>query len=603
MKSERPKVWPILIIVILTLGTYWQVEKLGFINYDDPLYVTDNIHVQGGFTGSSLYWALTNTDSGNWHPVTWLSHMLDCQIFGLDARWHHLINLSLHLLSSILLFELFRQATGMLWCSFLVAILFAIHPLHVESVVWVSERKDVLSTLFMIMALQNYTAFVRSKSIGRYLVTLLSFSLGLMSKPMLVSFPVILLLFDYWPLERYRRSGCAVLSRVKTLLLEKIPFILLSVVVAWITLAAQHGAGALKPSSLIPFGLRLTNSLVSFLRYIGKLFWPVDLAIFYPFPETIPVWQPITAICVVLAFSFMVLKLRDKRPYMVMGWFWYLSTLFPVVGFVQVGQQAYADRYSYIPSIGIFTILAWELARVSALFKRKTVLVIMVSIILGVLSFMARRQVLYWQDSETLFSHVINVTDRNGLAWLQRGNFFFENGRYAQAKESYQQVLNISPNHFKALTNMGLILFKQGEPQQALLYFQKLQTRYPDNPPILNDIGTIYLELGDAGKATTFFRKAVDSDGSFMAALFNLALSCERLDKLDEAVVLYRKVIGLDANLAEAYNGLGVVYSRQGRQQMALKYFKKAVDLDHDFEDAKRNITKVEREMATSHKP
>ena len=354
-----------LFIIMVTLSVYWQVQNFDFLNFDDDMYVTDNHHVQEGLTLKSIIWAFTTIHASNWHPLTWLSHMLDCQLYGINAGWHHLTNLLFHIANTLLLFFVFQKMTGCFWQSVFVATLFALHPLHVESVAWISERKDVLSTFFWMLTMWSYTRYVERLEVNRYLLVILFFTLGLMSKPMLVTLPFVLLLLDFYPLYRFRfqKSDTSAnpkqRSNILLLVLEKIPLLVLTAVSSAVTLYAQKHGEAIMSLDAISLKIRISNAVVSYIKYIGKMIYPSNLAVMYPFQGILPWWK-ITGACLILvSMSLLAIRIIKQSSYFAVGWLWYIGTLVPVIGLVQVGNQSMADRYTYVPLIGLFIIITW----------------------------------------------------------------------------------------------------------------------------------------------------------------------------------------------------------------------------------------------------
>src|SRR5580704_10167611 len=410
-----PKVnhgWLTIAICIALAGLTWlifgQTLWHDFVNYDDPRYVYENTRITGGLSISGIAWAFTHIHSLNWHPLTTISHMLDCQLYGLKAGWHHFTNVLLHTLATILLFRALEQMTGAVWRSAFVGAVFAIHPLRVESVTWIAERKDVLSGVFFMLTLLAYVCYVRSPRVGRYLVVVFLFVCGLMSKPMLVTLPFVLLLLDYWPLARIK-------GQFGKRVLEKIPLIALSAVSSIITFLVQKGA--VGRAEDLPILERINNAVVSYVLYIWQMLWPVNLAVFYPHPENrLPFWETASCLLLLICITAVAIGLRKQRPYLVTGWLWYLGMLVPVIGLVQVGWQGRADRYTYLPQIGLYIAATWGVADVTALYRyqRATLSAAAVALI-GALSLCAWVQTSYWRDSERLFRHALAVTTNNDV--------------------------------------------------------------------------------------------------------------------------------------------------------------------------------------------
>jgi hypothetical protein len=469
------------------LAVYSQVAHFDFINYDDEVYVYENPQVRAGLTAAGIKWAFTAVVAGNWAPVTMLSHMLDCELFGMSAGMHHLTNVLFHLAASLLLFASLRRATGMRWPSAFVAFLFALHPLHVESVAWVAERKDVLSAFFCFLSLYAYVRYAEAPDVRRYLLFAAPFAIGLMAKSMLVTFPFALVLFDIWPLRR---------AEFPRVLWEKIPLLCLSIGASVVTYLVQGTSGAF---SVLAPGLRIENALVSYVTYIGNLFWPSRLAMFYMFPDTLPIWQPACALLVLLGISAAAIYTWRTRPYIFSGWFWYLGTLVPVIGLVQVGAQSHADRYTYIPMVGLSWILAWGAVDVVAAWPQtKTMVVGAIGVFCTACMTLAWVQTSYWQDGVTLFQHAVDVTENN--FWVKR---------------------NLSEAHYVLANN----LMNSGHGSEAIAHFDEALRIRPNYPEAQNNEGIIYARMpGGSTAAITHFQAAVQLDPKLAQAHRNLGM-------------------------------------------------------------------------------
>jgi len=461
-----------LALAAATCAVYAQVRSFDFVNFDDQEYVTRNHHVNTGLSRSNVIWALTESHSCNWHPLTWISHMLDCEIADLHAAWHHMVNVLFHALNTLLLFLLVRQITGAVWRSAFVAAAFALHPVHVESVAWISERKDVLSTFFWLLTMIAYARYAQKPSIGRYVLTMLFLALGLMSKPMLVTLPVILLLMDYWPLGRLNLSSraqhndegyqqnCTFPSprAAIRLCLEKVPFLALCVISSGVTLLVQSQTRA--PFDGLPIHIRLANASLSYVRYLVKMTWPTRLSAFYPHPNRdIRLWLAALVALALIAVSLLVIRLSKRHKYLAFGWFWYLITLLPVIGVVQVGAQAMADRYTYVPSIGIFIIAAWaipDLLRNKPAFAR-LVPPIGLAVVLT-WSVMTYIQTGYWRNTITLFHHACDVTDNNTFMHQSLAGEYAQRGDFDLAVDNFEQALRIKPDDRRTLNGMAWLL-------------------------------------------------------------------------------------------------------------------------------------------------
>ena len=498
-----------LALIAVTLAVYLRAGNCQFFAFDQMDGVTNNPHVAGGLTGTNMLWAFTSVEACNWHPVTWLSHQGVAQFFGMSPRAHHLANAVIHALSASLLLLLLFRITGALWQSSFVAFLFALHPLHVESVAWVAERKDVLSAFFWFLTLYCYARYVARPCPKLYLVTLFCFLLGLMSKAMLVTLPVIMLLLDYWPLERYRdgeedQGWRRIPARLPALIREKIPFFLFSLMSAAITIYAQSRTGAMKGLDETPFVLRLENALVAYLKYLGKTLWPSDLAVLYPIPASFPLWQVAGALLFLLLVSAATLWAGRRRPYLALGWFWYLITLVPVIGLIQVGIQSMADRYTYLPSIGLFIMVAWgvpELTR--GLPYRKGLLSLGASAALIASAALSYQQLGYWRDSVANFRHTLQVTRDNYLVNNYLGVALAQQGEPEAAIPEFQEALRINSDNAEAHNNLGRALSGTGNLAAAIQEYQEALRINPEMTMAQNNLA-VALEIrrlqGEPGK-------------------------------------------------------------------------------------------------------
>lgn len=462
-----------------TLIVYNQTQGYDFISYDDGSYVYANSHIQNGLTIDNIRWAFTAINACNWHPITWLSHMLDCQLYGLNPGRHHLTNLIFHILNALLLFFLLRKMTGELWQSAFVAALFALHPLNVESVAWVSERKNVLSTFFLLITVWSYIRYVSHPAIYRYLFVVLFFVFGLMSKPMVVTLPCLLLLLDFWPLCRFRfqSSGDNPETRQKLtalrLVFEKVPLVILIVISICITIYAQQQIGAVVPLKVVSLKIRIANALISYVSYIWKMIFPSKLAIGYMYPS-FPWWKIVGAVLILISISFLAIKTTRRKPYFIVGWLWYLGTLVPVIGLVQVGPQSMADRYSYIPLIGIYIIIAWGVPELLENWRHKKIWFSALAIVtLSIFTAITWKQIGYWKNTITIFSKALRVGSDNYIAHYHLGKTLFYQGHVKEAIYHFQEALKIDPTQASDNYYMGLALSSQGNFQEAIPYFQE----------------------------------------------------------------------------------------------------------------------------------
>ncbi|MCG6918730.1 MAG: tetratricopeptide repeat protein [Deltaproteobacteria bacterium] len=562
-----------LILVVSILSVYWQVKDHEFINYDDNVYITDNPQVQLGFTSKTLRWAFTTTQAGNWHPLTWLSHMLDCRLFGLNPAGHHLTNVFLHIMNSILLFLALRWATSAIWPSALVASLFAIHPLHVESVAWVAERKDVLSTFFLFLTILAYINYVKRPRKSSYLLVLFLFTLGLTAKPMLVTLPFVLLLLDYWPLNRCQLRREYVLTENETggslepigkklsplkLIGEKLPMFMLSGISCVITLWAQERAGAMSGLDIVPLKWRIANALVACVSYIAKMIWPQNLSVFYPHPEnSLPIWQAVLAGLFLIIASIIFIRLAPRYKYGVVGWLWYLGTLVPVIGLVQVGEQAMADRYTYVPLIGLFIIIAWGLADfVNGSRRRRNLLTISFISLLVLLALCSWKQARLWRNSVRIFQHALKVTTDNYVAHYTLGNALALQGNLVGAMMHYNEALRIKPNHAEVHNNLGNALALQGNLAEAVSHYKESLRISP--------------RQGNTHR--------------------NLGVALDRQGKYEEAMHHYLEALRLNPQDAQSHNNIGVTLAEQGKLEEAIKHFSEALRINPNFTEAQRNL-------------
>ncbi len=470
-----------LLLAIMTSALYWQTGNHDFINLDDNLYVTENMQVQKGFSAESIRWAFTSLHDGNWFPLTWLSHMADVEMFGLKPRGHHLTGVVIHTASACLLFLLLLNCTLKPWRSFFVAALFALHPLHVESVAWVVERKDVLCCFFWMLTLLIYGGYAKKPSLRRYLLTLFSFFLALTAKPMAVTLPLALLLMDCWPCDSFSQerslrsfrdtlTGGTHLSRI---LIEKIPFFILSLCSGMITIYAQQKSSYVAPVDFLPIGLRVENALVAYVSYIGKMFWPFDLAIIYPYSRSLPLWQVGGSSLLLTVISIVAFRSRKRFPYFLTGWFWFLIALLPVIGLIQVGSQSMADRYTYIPLIGLFIMITWggsDLMKGSR--YGKVVLALSATVTLLVLSAATFRQISFWKDSGSIFEHALTITSGNYVAHNNLGMYFRRQGRNQEALHNFLRSVEISPGYSNGHFNLGVTFEAMGNKDAAVRHFQ-----------------------------------------------------------------------------------------------------------------------------------
>ncbi|MBU5637914.1 tetratricopeptide repeat protein [Geomonas sp. Red69] len=584
-----------LVLVIVTLAVFAKTATHEFINLDDPGYVTNNPVVKHGLTSAGFVWAFTSTTMSNWHPVTWLSHMTDVQLFGLKPAGHHMVSVVLHAVAALLLFLLLVRLTDATWPSFYVAALFALHPLHVESVAWVAERKDVLSCVLMLLATHCYVSYAKSGRIAGYLGSLLLFLFGLMAKPMLVTFPVILLLLDYWPLNRLAPASPDVdavspARRLMNLIKEKVPFLLLTLVSAAVTIYGQHKGGAMATLDKAPIVLRVENAIVAYIKYIGLMFWPSDLGILYPFPKSVPLWLVLGSFLLLCTISLLVVRFGRRFPYLVTGWLWYMITLLPVIGLIQVGGQSMADRYTYIPLIGLFIALCWLVTDVSRGWRqREAILAGGGAAVLITLAALTWLQLDYWKNSLTICRHTLAVTRDNYLITNNYGIALDERGDHAGAYRLFKETLEIYPGSATAYTNLGAICVRWGRYPEALDYYQKALAVVPDHAIAWAGLGKALAGLGRQAEAIAALEQSLQIDPNRPEPHIDLAAAFLQAGRTAEAMQHKQMAKELGPVSTGAAINMGVGFAKEGRLAEALEQFNGAIELDPDSVEAHFN--------------
>jgi tetratricopeptide (TPR) repeat protein len=568
---------------------------------DDNLLVYENPQVLAGLSKEGAIWAFTQYHAEYWHPVTWLSHMLDCQLFGLRPGLHHLTSLLFHLANCVLLLLILRKMTGALWRSAFVAALFAIHPLHVESVAWVAERKDVLSAFFWFLTIWAYARYAEQPGLKRYLLVLLFFGLGLMAKPMVVTLPFVLILLDYWPLGRLQLHTVRTVSDFDIptsslfhLVREKIPLFVLTAVTIVATVVVQEKVGALKSLEAFPLTTRIANALVSYTGYIAKMIWPHNLAVYYPHPGTIPVWQVAGSGLLLLCISVMVIKAAKNRPYLAVGWLWYLGTLVPVIGLVQVGSQAMADRYTYLSLVGLFIMIAWGLPSLLAGWRhgRNAFAIASAILLLGCVAG-TWRQVGHWQNSITLFQHTVNVTSDNHFAHNNLGVALARGGRLGEATYHYSQALRIKPDRAEVHNNLGNALAAQGNVDRAVDHYYQALEIDPNNARAYNNLGNLLANQGKTEEALNHYTEALRLEPDYVGAHYNLGTALAEQGRTEEAINHLTEALRIMPYWAGAHNNLGVLLERRGRLDEAIRHYSEALRLDPDYAKARTNLERA----------
>jgi tetratricopeptide (TPR) repeat protein len=633
---------------------YWPVHNHQFVNYDDNVYVTENQTIHSGPTWQNIKWAFTTGYASNWHPLTWLSHMVDCRLFGVSAPAHHIVNLLFHIANTLLLLIVLNRMTKQLWPSAFVAALFALHPLHVESVAWVAERKDVLSTLFWLLTMLAYARYAERPSVGRYFLTLVLFVLGLMSKPMLVTLPFVLLLLDYWPLGRLFNPRFSIIR----LLLEKLPFIILSAASSIITFIVQQKGGAM---AAIPFKERIANTAISYLTYIGKMFWPAHLAVLYPHPAGfISAAKAISYALTLILITAILLYYGRRYKYLAVGWLWYLGTLVPVIGIVQVGSQAMADRYAYVPLIGLFVIIAFTIAELAPKIPfRKIFLTVLAAAVLIACVIATSIQLKFWKNSFLLFEHTLAVIEGNSIMQNNSANVIIDQGkpentaklfskaiksipnspeihnnfgnalrqldRKDEAIEHFKFALEIDPNFSQARYNLGLTLADKGKYDEAIEQFniylgsdvnlarfqqdlkpllvkegsiddtiiRRLKKTLASKPDLVGSISYLGYALAQSGKpdqAVEYYYLALQIEPNNILTHGRLALALAAVGRIDEAIEQCHVVIAARPDDAEMQNNLGMLLQRQDKIEEAIECYKKALQIDPKLQKARENL-------------
>jgi len=657
--------YPWVICLLLVLGTflaYHIVRRNGFVDYDDGDYVSANPHVESGLTWANIVWAFTTGHASNWHPLTWLSHMLDYQLFGRNPGAQHLMNVALHIANTLLLFLVLKRMTGAHWRSALVAALFALHPLHVESVAWLSERKDVLSTFFLFLTLAAYAGYVakaqspkpkaqspksetespkskvqspKSKAhspqstvhsprstVGEepnvgtstqsvrptwdfglgtlnfyFGLALVCFALGLMSKPMLVTVPFLLLLLDYWPLDRMQRSSesgawnpdAGILLR---LVVEKVPFFVLAAASSVVTFLVQRKGGAV--STALSLDQRLGNAAISYVRYLWKMIWPENLAVLYPHPGNWPLWQVIGCVLLLTGIFMLVIWFARACPYLPVGWFWFFGGLVPVIGLVQVGIQSMADRYTYVPLVGIFIAVIWGISDLAERQGwRQEALAVVALLLLLCCGLLTMRQAAFWRDTESLFLHAVEVEPRNYLAYNNLGYYYVNHGKPAQALDNYRKSLEINPDYEDALNNMGHALAQQQRNAEAIPYYERALRVRPLHVEVNNNYGNALSELGRIDEAIAHYRIALEQKPDHADAHNNLGIALAMRGKLDEAVPHFQSAIRLKPNYASAHSNLGNALAAQQKWDAAIEEYRQCLRLNPDDPQAHNNLGNV----------
>lgn len=634
-------------LAALVLAIYWQTVGFNFINLDDNLYVYENQVVSGGLSWASIRWAFTAVHAANWHPVTWLSHLIDVTLFGINPGAHHATNVVFHLINTILTFVVFRRYTGGLWKSAVVAALFAVHPLHIESVAWISERKDVLSTFFWLLTMlayfnyagggqkksdseiENLDAATGSNPVFYYLLTILLLALGLMAKPMLVTLPFVLLLLDYWSLERLKT-----LRDLPRLIWEKIPLFALSAVSSGITIWAQRSGGAIQSLEMLSLGTRIINAAVAYAKYIVKLFYPANLSVYYPYDANFAWWQIAGSVALLTGITALCLWQINRRKYLLMGWLWFLGTLVPVIGLVQVGGQLLADRYTYVPYFGLFIMLVWGVSEVFARVRlNKALAAAIVCIILLVLSVISFRQTSLWKNDETLYRHSVSVTKGNYLILQNYCHALMLQERFDEAEKLCREAIEIQPNYAESYNTLGIIQVRKGELDEGIENFKKTLEIIPNYTVVYSNLATAQAIQNKPEEAEASLQKAIELSGgnanphAWLHLYNNIALAFAKQQKFDKSAEYFMRILELspqsadvranfalslysqkkleeaqkqieiairqNPNQAEAYNTYGIILLAQEKRAEAVKQFERALQVNPNLKAAEDNLEKA----------
>jgi tetratricopeptide (TPR) repeat protein len=611
---QRQQLLLTVLLIAATVALYYPAEGHPFVNFDDNLYVIENVHVTSGLRWETVKWAFSTFDEGNWHPLTWLSHAADCQLYGLNPAGHHETNLILHVLNVVLLFWVLQQATGYVGRSAMVAALFGLHPINVETVVWIAERKNLLSMMFFVLALGAYRRYALKPEVGRYAVVAVMFALGLMAKPQVITFPCILLLWDYWPLQR--GSGMKPEAADPTgrsfsqLLVEKLPLFVLSALSAVITVKAQRAGHAFR---MYPLSVRLENAIVAYASYIKKAFWPVDLAPMYPHPgDSIAKWQVLTALLLllavtVLAFRSSLLALRQKSDIanaeqrtangaVLVGWFWFLGTLVPMIGLVQVGTQAMADRYAYLPFIGLFIMVCWGVGQwagqrhVSLAWQRGAGVAVLLA-----LAWAAHQQITYWEDNVTLWTRALLVTRNNWVAEDNLGGALMEQGKLDAAISHFRAAAAIYPGDPVSHLDIGFYEQEHKNLPQAMEQYQEVLKLTPSpklRAEAYNNLALIERDLGDYAAARDNFQRAVNTSPRYVSAWMGLGLAAQRTGDLGAAIQAYSRAVEIQPSEL-SYVLLARALDQAGRKDEAQAAIEQARRMSGSFAEAERTADRL----------
>ena len=610
--KKHKKIFIYFFLIAIACMVYQNIYQYDFLNFDDNAYVTDNSRIHQGLSFQNIAWAFGFSEESlefYWHPLTWISHIADCQLFGLDAGMHHLTNVFIHMINVMLLFTVCFRMTGGLWQSFFVAAVFAVHPVNVESVAWISERKNVLSTLFWMLAMAAYLYYAKRPGIRRYLVVMIPFISGLLAKPMLVTLPCVFLLLDFWPLQRLTASTATGQGQTaspsfapapaRKLVGEKLPLLLISFLSIAISLFSAHLGQQIISAKNIPLSLRLENALVSYVRYIGKLLWPRDMAVFYPFPEAVPIWQVIGAVIFLAFISGLCIVFIKKAPYLMVGWLWYLGTLFPVIGISQHGRwPEMADRWLYVPEIGLLIIIAWGGTALLSKFRHPGRIIIpLVLVIFATLIFTARAQLAHWQNSKTLFEHALNVTENNHIAHFNLGLMLAETGQVEKAMIHYQKALRLDPQEPKIHINLGNALARKGRFNEAILQLESAVAINSNDAKAHYNLGAAFESAGQTDKAKAHYLNAIKIQPNHAEAHNNLAALYLNQNQLEKAIIHFKEALAITPENAQIHYNLAIAFYKNKNIDAAILSLQNALKINPDYHQARLVLEKIRRSL------
>lgn len=639
IKVLRHLLLPLLIVFII-VAIYGKTARYDFIKFDNKEYIIENPHVRNGLGLQNIKWAFEFTKTTNktyWHPISFISHMVDCQLYGVNPFGHRLTNIVLHLLNAILLYSFLNWTTGAPIKSAFISILFAIHPINVESVIWIAERKNLLSSLFWLLAMMIYVSYVNSRKKLHYVILFIVITMGLLSKPMLVTLPFALVLLDVWPLGRIRIADGktvfqpnAFIKLNKKLVLEKIPLFCLSFIFVFLSILSNRNMEILATKQAVPMDLRITNAIISYISYLKKIFWPFDLAIFYPFPSTMnSYWELILAGSSIAFFSYTAIIMFSKKPWLFSGWFWYLGTLIPVLGLVQAGiWPSMADRWAYIPQLGILIVFVWTIDDLLNIYTLKKFIMLSCFSLCAILSLLTWRQTELWKDSSTLFEHALNKTENNWFVSYVLGSFSQKEGdypksiqyyndaiklkptlylaynnlgiiyekfeRYDDAMKFYEKALAIKPSHANALNNMGKVLILMERYTEAFSYFRKAYQFDPDSPAINDNMGNVNLHSGNLKQALFHYKKSLAIRPANVLIHHKIGSIYFAMGNLQTALEYYQSAIKLDPNIPIFYINIGNIYLENKQYPQSIQFFKKALNLDPSLSAIKEKIIHIQ---------